>query len=113
MQYAYRCHNCRLTWDPRDDLRTAKADQKAHKYLVHAGVQPDGQIIETPGIVDQLGSAVWAGAAAGARLIGRGVARGLRSRGFREAMESEPVRQAGMLLVTGILIVAVINWLIR
>ncbi|MET8747245.1 hypothetical protein [Streptomyces sp. NPDC004728] len=109
MRYAYRCDACRLTWDPRDDLRDAKADRKAHKYRDHGGARPDGQIIETPGPLDQLGSAAWAGAGAAARLIGRG----LRSKGFREAMESEWFRQAGMLLGTGILILMVINWLIN
>ncbi|MFE3149128.1 hypothetical protein ACFXJ6_21140 [Streptomyces sp. NPDC059218] len=113
MRYAYRCDACRLTWDTRDDLHEAKADQKAHKYRDHGGARPDGQIIETPGIVDQLGSAVWAGVGAGARLIGRGVTRGLRSKSLREAMESESVRQAGTLLVTGVMILAVINWIIR
>ncbi|MFJ7489738.1 hypothetical protein ACIQZB_00505 [Streptomyces sp. NPDC097727] len=109
MRYAYRCDACRLTWDPRDDLHEARADRKAHMYRAHEGARPDGQIIETPGPLDQLGSAAWAGAAATARLIGRG----LRSKGFREATESESFRQAGMLLGAGILILMVINWLIH
>ncbi|WP_187438519.1 hypothetical protein [Streptomyces sp. sk2.1] len=40
MRYTYRCHTCRLTWDTRDDLYDAQADQNAHKYQAHGGARP-------------------------------------------------------------------------
>ncbi|MFJ1695698.1 hypothetical protein ACIOHC_11190 [Streptomyces sp. NPDC088252] len=109
MRYTYRCEACRLTWDAHDDVYLARADQKQHKYQAHQGATPDGQIIETPGPLDQLGSAAWAGLEGTARLI----IRGLRSKGFQEAQQTEWFRQAAMLLGGGVLILMVINWITR
>ncbi|MER6607351.1 hypothetical protein ABT282_15915 [Streptomyces sp. NPDC000927] len=111
MRYTYRCDVCRLTWDVRDDYRDAQADQKAHMYRAHGGARPDGGIIEIPGPLDQLGSAAWDAAGAGARLIGRGIYRGLTSKTFRDMQQTEYFRQAAMLLGGGILILMIINWL--
>ncbi|MFJ8855132.1 hypothetical protein [Streptomyces sp. NPDC102437] len=113
MRYTYRCDACRLTWDTRDELYDAEADREAHKYRDHGGARPDGQIIETPGPLDQLGSAAWAAASSVVRLVARGVVRGLQSKSFREAQQTEAVRQAAMLLGGGILLLMVINWLTR
>ncbi|MEV6102647.1 hypothetical protein [Nocardia sp. NPDC051981] len=111
MRYTYRCDVCRLTWDPRDDIYEAKADRKAHMYRAHDGARPDDQIIETPGPLDQLSGLVWDTAAAGARLIGRGIHRGLTSKTVRNMVETEYFRQAAMLLGGGVLILMVIRWL--
>ncbi|WP_326768627.1 hypothetical protein OG978_32550 [Streptomyces sp. NBC_01591] len=108
MRYTYRCDACRLTWDTHDDAWAAKADQKRHRRT-HKGATPDDQIIENPGPLNHLSEAAWAGLDVTARAI----IRGLRSKGFREAMESEWFRQAGMLLGTGVLILMVINWIIH
>ena len=113
MRYTYRCDVCRLTWDAHDDYRDAKADRKAHMHRAHEGARPDDQIIETPGPLDQLGSAAWAGASSAVRLIARGAVRGLQSKSFREAQQTEAVRQAAMLLGGGILVLMVINWIIH
>ncbi|MCX5431889.1 hypothetical protein OHU11_30020 [Streptomyces sp. NBC_00257] len=113
MRYTYRCDACRLTWDARDDIYEAKADRKQHMHRAHEGARPDDQIIETPGPLDQLGSAAWACVSSAVRLIARGAVRGLQSKGFREAQQTEAVRQASMLLGGGILILMLINWLTR
>ncbi|MFJ2374987.1 hypothetical protein ACIOZL_19590 [Streptomyces sp. NPDC087769] len=107
MRYTYRCDACRLTWDTHDDVYLARADQKQHKYQAHQGATPDGQIIETPGPLDQLGSAAWAGAAG----LARGVYRGLTSKSFQKVSETEYFRQAGMLLGGGILLLMLIHWI--
>ncbi|MEU2134963.1 hypothetical protein [Streptomyces sp. NPDC018352] len=109
MRYTYRCDACRLTWDPRDDIYEAKADQKRHMYRAHEGARPDGQIIETPGLLDELGSAAWAGAAG----LARGIYRGLTSKSVQKVSETKYFRQAGMLLGGGILLLMLINWIIH
>ncbi|MGW3164809.1 hypothetical protein ACWC9Q_18435 [Streptomyces sp. NPDC001142] len=107
MRYTYRCDACRLTWDTRDELYDAQADQKAHKYQAHGGARPDGQIVETPGPLDELGSVVRAGAAG----LTRGIYRGLTSKSLQKVSETEYFRQACMLLGSGLLILMVIRWL--
>ncbi|MFF4661975.1 hypothetical protein [Streptomyces sp. NPDC001282] len=107
MRYTYRCHTCRLTWDTRDDLYDAQADQNAHKYQAHGGARPDGQIIETPGPLDQLGGTARAAAAG----LARGIYRGLTSKSMQKVSETEYFRQACMLLGSGLLILMIINWL--
>ncbi|MFE2930641.1 hypothetical protein [Streptomyces sp. NPDC059278] len=111
MRYTYRCDVCRLTWDAHDDYRDAKADRKAHMYRAHHGARPDDQIIESPGPLDQMGSAAWEAASSVAQSIARVALRGLRSKGFREAQQTEWFRQACMLLGGGILLLMFINWL--
>ncbi|MFB7552964.1 hypothetical protein [Streptomyces sp. NPDC056154] len=78
-------------------------------YRAHEGAKPDGQIIETAGPLDQLGSAAWAGATG----LARGIYRGLTSRSLQKVSETEYFRQAGILLGTGVLILMVINWIIH
>lgn len=112
MRYTYRCDTCRLTWDARDDIYDAKADRKQHMYRAHEGARPDDQIIETPGPLDLLGNAAWIAVSSVARIVARGVVHGLRSKSFREAQQSEAVRQAAILLGGGILLLMIINWLI-
>ncbi|MEU3220012.1 hypothetical protein [Streptomyces sp. NPDC006971] len=111
MRYTYRCDVCRLTWDPRDDIYEAKADRKAHMYRAHDGARPDDRIVEIPGPLDHLGSAAWAVISSVVRIVARGVVRGLQSKSFREAQQTEAVRQAAMLLGGGILVLMVIRWL--
>ncbi|MFF2964262.1 hypothetical protein ACFVT1_36465 [Streptomyces sp. NPDC057963] len=111
MRYTYRCDACRLTWDAHDDIYLARSDQKQHMYRAHEGARPDGQIIETPGPLDQLGSAAWAVVSSVAQLIVRGVVRGIRSKSFREAQQTEWFRQAAMLLGGGVLLMVFVRWL--
>ncbi|MFF3730415.1 hypothetical protein ACFYXM_08880 [Streptomyces sp. NPDC002476] len=107
MRYTYRCDVCRLTWDARDDIYEAQADRKAHMYRAHEGARPDDQIISTPGPLDHLGKAAWAGAEG----VARGIYRRLTSKTFRDMQQTEWFRQAAMLLGGGILLLMLIRWL--
>ncbi|TXS58321.1 hypothetical protein [Streptomyces sp. sk2.1] len=107
MRYTYRCHTCRLTWDTRDDLYDAQADQNAHKYQAHGGARPyyAAHLVERSWGFDDL--AVRAGAAG----LARGVYRGLTSKSLQKVSETDYFRQAAMLLGGGILILVLIRWL--
>ncbi|MFD4855114.1 hypothetical protein [Streptomyces atratus] len=109
MRYTYRCDACRLTWDEQSDFYLAEADRKKHRRRTHEGARPDDQIIETPGPLNHLSEAAWAGLEGAVR----GIYRGLTSKAFKEMQQTEWFRQAGILLGTGVLILMIINWITR
>ncbi|MFJ2882418.1 MULTISPECIES: hypothetical protein [unclassified Streptomyces] len=105
MRYAYRCDACRLTWDARDSHASARGDQEHHRDEHHRYARPDDQILQAPGSLDQLGSDVLDGIGVLLRLL----VRALRSPGFRKATESDWLRQAALLLGTGVLVLLAIR----
>lgn len=46
MPYTYRCGQCRSTSDPVATRRAARAEATWHRAREHAGLIPDGEVIE-------------------------------------------------------------------
>ena len=54
MRYAYRCAQCELTADPREQPRYARRDRDLHRRLAHHGYTPDGEeILRIPTLWDR------------------------------------------------------------